>query len=607
MNRASLHAPLRLVTPLKLYPGYIYGMHQPSVVCAVQVQELPTQVWTVQIENLCARLGISPKPLVSPHSNAQVAQWLVAITGEMVGALQRGCRIPVSQRLHVGHGLPAPSGGGSIYQLVLPCVRPDAVRLSLEWVFQTVNSVLNTAETNELETWLEDIQRQLKPFGELGANRYSIVLSADQLGIPVLPLTRGILVLGQGHRARWLESTITDQTPAISIALARDKSSTATVLRQAGLPGAVHQLATSEAQALEIASRLGYPVVVKPVDQEQGRGVAADLRNAQQVSESFRVAQSFSKQILVEKWQAGHTHRLTVFQGHVFRVTQRVAGGVTGDGVHTIAELVAIKQAKGVAQRQANKRLLSLDAEALGLLEQYQLNPDDVPAVGAYVRLRRRDNINAGGENIKLTLEQVHPDNLRLAQDAALLLRLDIAGIDFITTDITRSWHEVGGVICEVNAQPQLGATSHADAYPVMLRALLPECGYIPVRLVLCPDDVVVHQKLLQQVQANFGVNGVASRYGVWVDGVLRTAALPDGLAAARALFQRQDVKAAACLMTVSDVLAYGAPSNHIDEVITVGTASWPASERNKLQLLNAVIGPYLSSSASKTRAVSST
>lgn len=140
-----------------------------------------------------------------------------------------------------------------------------------------------------------------------------------------------------------------------------------------------------------------------------------------------------------------------------------------------------------------------------------------------------------------------------------------------------------------------------------MLRALLPECGYIPVRLVLCPDDVVVHQKLLQQVQANFGVNGVASRYGVWVDGVLRTAALPDGLAAARALFQRQDVKAAACLMTVSDVLAYGAPSNHIDEVITVGTASWPASERNKLQLLNAVIGPYLSSSASKTRAVSST
>lgn len=559
--------------------------------------------WAHAFACLARQLGLSERQEAGMPSATSAAQAWVRALVDWAGAWQRQCRIPVVEGGQVVSVKVDPASGWHTYGLNVPFVNREATALCWEMLIQALHHIESGCSDDALAAWHREAQARLRRYSEPGANRYSILLAAARLGMPVMALNREVLVLGQGHRTRWMKSTITDQTPAIGVSLALNKQQTARVLRQAGLPGAVHQSVASADEAVVAAQRLGYPVVVKPADQEQGRGVAADLRTDAQVREAWGAAQAVSRHILVERWQAGHTHRLTVLHGRVFRITQRLAGGVIGDGQHSIAQLVAQQQTTALARHRAvtyqdGAPLLSLDPEALGLLAQYQRTPQDIPLSGEYIRLRRRDNINAGGHNIPWQPDQVHPDNLRLAEDAALLLRLDIAGVDFITPDITRSWRDIGGLICEVNAQPQLGATSHAEAYPLMLRALLPEGGGIPVQLLLCQDDETSHRTLAAQAATRWGGHAVSSRYGLWVDGAWRTAAFAHGFAAAVALLQRPDVQRAVCLMSPTDVLTYGAPSPQVDKISTLEVSTWSAAERARLQAVGAWVRPSGSASS---------
>lgn len=583
---------------LKRYPGYVLGFRQPSLTCQIRVHLSEGHLSEETLAWWAGQLGLSAVSAPSSGPAADVGAGWVQALAHLAAAWQRQCRIPVAEGCRVASGPTDPSGWRT-YHLSVPFVHRDAASLCLEGLIQALSDMGPAHDPTALATWRRDMHQRLQRYSEPGANRYSIVWTAARLGIPVAALNRQVLVLGHGHRARWMKSTITDQTSAIGVGLALNKMQTADLLRQAGLPGAVHQRVASADEAVATAQQWGYPVVIKPADQEQGRGVAADLRSEAQVREAFAAASAVSQQILVERWQAGQTHRLTVFHGRVFRVTQRWAGGVMGDGQHSIAALVALKQQTALSQRRAAYQdgtpLLSLDAEALSLLAQSQRTVDDIPRAGDYIRLRRRDNINAGGDNVKLSPDQVHPDNRRLAEDAALLLKLDIAGIDFITTDITRSWRDIGGLICEINAQPQLGATSHADAYPDMLGALLPDGGRIPVQLLLCPDDAALHSRVVQQAATRWGAQALSSRHGLWIDGAWRTTAFANGFAAAVALLKRPDVQQALCLMSPVEVLTYGSPTPYLDKMSTLEADTWPASERLRLPAVGALVQPYVS------------
>lgn len=561
--------PIRMGRQWRRMRGMAFGLKQPCVVGVVHIATSLPGSWReglAALRGLFARdSALKPDADVGPHAE-KMALEVADILAYVTGAAQRHCRIAVSDK-HFVRLMPEQSVEGSIAICFhLPVSQSITTLAALQWAGEAANAaMIDVAAVDGPADWLGQLESRLDKFAESGTNRFSILGTAYRLGISVSALTSEVVVLGQGKNARWMNSSVTDLTPAIGVRIATNKQSTASLLRAAGLPGPEHFRAASAKAAVEAAEKLGYPVVVKPADREQGRGVAADLRSPDMVAQSWEQASAVSKNILVERHADGNTHRLTVFQGRVIRVTKRIAAGVVGDGKQTIESLVALKTSLPLHRPrgwQSDHSLVSLDSEALGLLAQSDLTPASVPAAGQHVRLRRRDNISAGGENVKMTLARVHPDNIRVAEDAALLLKLDFAGIDLISPNIADSWLSNGAVICEVNSKPQLGANSHADAYEAILQALVPGDGRIPLHLVICQDAPALHQELATKLLAQLGVSTISSRYGLYRHGVCCSLAFDDGFAAAQALLHRWDIEAGACLMSPADIVQHGLPAD---------------------------------------------
>lgn len=522
-------------------------------------------------------------------------------------AVQRRHRVPVfGSGLAWRGGARAQRGGGQVVQVAVPIVARGAGSAALGWALRTAlghlrGDAMTEAVQQERRALSEKLQAELAAHRERGTNMYRFIAAAHESSIPWRPVVPGVYAFGSGRGSRWLGSSFTDRTPAIGANLARDKVATASVLRQWGLPGARHRLARSAEQAVEAAGELGYPVVVKPADRDQGTGVAANLRTPQAVAAAYGEAIRHSQRVLVEKHFHGKDYRLTVFNGRVIKVSGRVAGGVTGDGVQTVAQLVAEIQRSEVMRRRARERghdLLTLDAEALDLLAEEGLSPDSVPAAGRYLCLRRRSNISAGGRNVPVALDAVHPDNLQLAVRAAAALRLDLAGIDLIIEDVSRSWLQTGALICEVNAQPQIGLGATPTVYADILRELVPGDGRMPALLVV--GDAQACARVLQALQARLAGQapglrvGCGSAEGLWVGATRLSGPLDSGFAAGRALLADQDLDAVAVAMTPQEIVRLGLPMDRFELLLAGAAQAGSDQERAALSAAWPMLLPHV-------------
>lgn len=301
---------------------------------------------------------------------------------------------------------------------------------------------------------LRDLAQQLC----LGPSTNSIVSVAKSRGIPVRRLNSESLVqLGYGHKQRRIRAAETDRTSAVAEAIAQDKQMTRTLLRAVGVPAPEGRPVTSAEDAWEAACDIGVPVVVKPQDGNQGRGVAANLTTREQVVTAYEAAREESKFVLVEKFAPGQDYRVLVIGGKIVAAARREPAHVVGDGIHTITQLIDVVNTDP-RRGEHHATVLSkikLDAISLAVLSDQGFTPDSVPAVGTVVLLRRNANLSTGGTAIDVT-EYVHPEVAGRAIDAAKIIGLDIAGIDIIAKDISRPLEEQGGVIVEVNAAPGL-------------------------------------------------------------------------------------------------------------------------------------------------------
>ncbi len=320
-----------------------------------------------------------------------------------------------------------------------------------------------------------------------GTNAALLLTAADSLDLPMRWIGRDIMQFGHGRRARWLRSTMTDSTPSLGAMLARDKAHANRLLRMAGVPVPQHVEVMSEEGALAAAARLGWPVVVKPADQDAGAGARANLRSADQVAAAYRYASSVSRRVLVEQYIAGHDHRLTVVHGKLFWAYGLQRAMVVGDGKSVIQALIDAENERRRSALTGNMNDLQpiqLKPDDILFLEETNLPLDSIPAAGQEVWLQRLPNSHRGGL-LRACFGRVHPDNRVLAERAAQLLRLDIAGVDLIIPDISRSWREVGGAITEVNAIPQVYNTTDRNLVARLLRELVPSHGRIPLAYVL--------------------------------------------------------------------------------------------------------------------------
>ncbi len=298
-----------------------------------------------------------------------------------------------------------------------------------------------------------------------GPSTQALIDEAVSRDIPFIRLDQASLVqLGQGIHQQRIRATMTSRTSAIAVDLASDKSLTNQLLSSAGLPVPRSQVVQSEKGAVEAGQRIGYPVVVKPLDGNHGRGVGLDLRTDDDVRNAFQAAWDESRhgEVVVESYVTGNDYRVLVVGGRLAAVAQRMPASVVGDGRHTVRELVDRENSdprRGIGHERVLTRIRVTPA-ADELLARQGLSLDDKPAKGQRVLLAATGNMSTGGTAIDRTLE-AHPDNVEIAETAALVIGLDVAGIDFIVPDIAVPVREQGGAIVEVNAAPGFRMHTH--------------------------------------------------------------------------------------------------------------------------------------------------
>jgi cyanophycin synthetase len=302
---------------------------------------------------------------------------------------------------------------------------------------------------------LDQLQR-LHRRTTLGPTTRSLVQEAERRGIPIIRLDDQSLVqLGTGRHQRRIRASITSLTNQIATDAAGDKDLTKQLLKDAGLPVPRGAIVRRADDAVLEAERIGYPVVTKPLDGNHGRGVSIGLGSADDVRRGFEEASRHGRRIIVEQQYQGRDHRVLVVNGEVVAVAERVPAHVVGDGERTIAELVKdVNQdpRRGEGHENVMTRI-RLNDHVHTVLGKAGLNIESVPAKGQIVYLCDTANLSTGGTAVDRT-DDIHPDNALVARRAARAIGLDVAGIDLIVPDITRSVHETGGGIVEVNAAP---------------------------------------------------------------------------------------------------------------------------------------------------------
>jgi cyanophycin synthetase len=308
----------------------------------------------------------------------------------------------------------------------------------------------------------------------------ALIRKAEERGIPwfrPVALTRHVQ-LGQGLKQRTIRETMTSAQSSLGREMCRSKLLTYQRLAPLGLPVGKHAVVRDLDSALAAAANtVGYPLVLKPIEGSKGANVYVHLRNPAELKAALGTALRGGERFLLQSFFPGDDHRLLVVSGKLIAAARKSPASVTGDGMHRIGELVAEANRdprRGEGYTKLMNRI-EIDAEAVRILAQQGYTPGSVPSAGVLVRLRGTANISTGGTAVDVT-HLVHPDNARVAVRAAGLLEAEIAGIDFITPDISRSWREVGGGICEVNLlvglRPHWIANPKADVVGPILETI---------------------------------------------------------------------------------------------------------------------------------------
>ncbi len=451
----------------------------------------------------------------------------------------------------------------------------------------------------ELKSFVLSAQRR-----EFGPSTGSLVKAAEERDIPWIRLNNNSLVqFGHGKYQQRIQATITSQTKHIAVEISCDKEDTHNMLNDLGLPVPQQRLVYSPQDAVRAAHRIGFPVVVKPLDGNHGRGVSINLMTDPQVEVAFgeAKAQSKSRGILVEQFVTGMDHRMLVVNGELVAVAKRVPGHVAGDGKHTIAELVTIVNSDPRRDIGHEKVLtnLELDNQAERLLADAGHTAQTVLPKGEVFYLRSTANLSTGGTAIDMT-DVCHPDNKDMAERTIKAVGLDVGGVDFLTADITKSYKDIGGAIVEVNAAP--GFRMHVapsegkprDVSGKVIDMLFPPGtgSRIPIAAITGTNGKTTTSRMLAHIMKSSGrIVGMTSTDGVYVDGKLSVKGDMTGPASAQMVlrdpsvdfavmetargglvrsglgYQRCDV--AACLNVTSDHLGMGG-INTVEELAVV-------------------------------------
>ncbi|HSN63372.1 MAG: cyanophycin synthetase [Azonexus sp.] len=441
-----------------------------------------------------------------------------------------------------------------VYQVVVEYTEEDVGRLAFERAEQLCRAAL--ADTPfDLDGSLKEL-RELDEDIRLGPSTGAIVAAALARGIPIRRLTQGSLVqFGWGSKQQRIQAAETSFTSAIAESIAQDKELTKRLLHAAGVAVPLGRPVEDEDDAWAAAQEIGLPVVVKPRDGNQGKGISVNLTSEAQIRQAYRVAIEYRDDILVEKYLPGHDYRLLVIGDKLIAAARRDPPLVIGDGTHTVRQLVDIvnrdpRRSDGHATSLTKIRF---DEIALARLAEQGYDADTVPPRGTRVVLRNNANLSTGGTATDVT-DDVHAELAAGAVAAAQTVGLDICGIDVVCDTMLKPLEEQGGGIVEVNAAP--GLRMHLDPSfgkgravgEAIVNMMFPngDNARIPVVAIAGTNGKTTTSRLIGRIFESNGLRvGMTSTDGVYIEGRRTDTGDCSGPKSARNVLLHPDVDAA--------------------------------------------------------------
>jgi len=472
---------------------------------------------------------------------------------------QAGCPVTFSRTV--------PTVEVGVYQVIVEYSEESVGRLAFELA---QNLCIAAAQDKPFD--LADALKRLRDEDEdvrLGPSTGSIVTAAQKRGIPFRRLTQGSMVqFGWGSRQKRIQAAETSGTSAIAESIAQDKELTKMLLHAAGVPVPNGRVVETAEDAWIAAQEIAAPVVIKPRDGNQGKGVAVNISTQAQITAAFNAAVKISDEIIVERYLPGHDYRLLVIGKTLVAAARRDPPQVLGDGVHTIRQLV--EQVNSDPLRgdghATSLTKIRFDDIALATLAKQNYDADSIPPQGARIVLRNNANLSTGGTATDVT-DDVHPELAARAIAAAQMVGLDICGVDIVCNSVHKPLEEQEGGIVEVNAAPGLRmhlSPSYGKGRAVgdaIISTMFADGddGRIPVVAVAGTNGKTTTVRLITHLLAQQGLRvGMTNTDGVYIDNQRIDTGDCSGPRSARNVLFHPDVDAAVLETARGGVLREG-------------------------------------------------
>ena len=476
-----------------------------------------------------------------------------------------------------------PTVDADVYQLVVEYSEEAVGRLAMDLAQTLCQSARDDAPFDLVDalTQLRDLDEDVR----LGPSTGCIVDAAIARNIPFSRMTEGSMVrFGWGSKQRRIQAAEIDATSAIAEAIAQDKDLTKKLLAAAGVPVPAGREVSDAEDAWVAALEIGLPVVVKPKDGNQGKGVTVNITTKEHLVQAYATAAEFRDDILVERYMPGNDFRLLVVGDKLVAAARRDPPKVVGDGVHTITELVhqVNQDPRRGSGHSTSLTKIRFDDIAHACLANQGFTADAIPAKGQRVNLRNNANLSTGGSATDVT-DDVHPDVAARAVAAAHMVGLDICGVDLVCDSILRPIEELGGGIVEVNAAPGLRmhlSPSFGKGRPVgeaIISSLFKngQNGRIPIVAVTGTNGKTTTVRLISHLLAQKGLCvGMTNTDGVYVGGNVIDTGDCSGPKSARSVLLHPDVDAAVLETARGGVLREGLAFDRCDVAVVTNVGS---------------------------------
>lgn len=356
--------------------------------------------------------------------------------------------------MNTGFGRTRETDSSGTYNVVFSYIDKEAGIYAAHAALNIAKALVDGVFYN-LETDIENLKSIFRK-NALGPSTKSIVDEAVDRDIPWLRLNnKSFVQLGYGINQRRIEATTTDTTSYMAVTIACDKEKTKLMLREASIPVAAGGECEDLKGMKEIIKEIGFPIVIKPLDGNQGKGATVNVSNIEEAKVALNFAKKYCDSVIVERCISGFDFRILVVDNKVVAAAKRIPAHVIGNGIHTLIELIE-ETNKDPRRGMGHENVLTkivIDNLTLALLSKNNMTLDTVPNKGETVYLKSTANLSTGATSIDVT-DSMHIDNVWIAERISRVIGLDICGIDIMAPSLEDSLVLNGGVVLEVNAAP---------------------------------------------------------------------------------------------------------------------------------------------------------